>query len=53
VVAAELDLAHALAARVSIEADEANRELSQILAELPAVREPSLLLLSTDANLSQ
>lgn len=52
VVAAELDLAHALGARVSIEADEANRELSQILAELPAAMEPTLLLLSTDAPVS-
>ena len=50
VVAAELELAHSLGARVSIEADEANRELAQILAELPAVMEPTLLLLSTDAR---
>lgn len=52
IVAAELDLALSLGARVSIEADEANRELSQILAELPAVMEPTLLLLSTDSHLS-
>ena len=49
VVAAELELAHSLGARMSIEADEANRELSQILHELPAVMDPPLLLLSSDA----
>jgi GNAT superfamily N-acetyltransferase len=49
VVAAELDLARSLGVRVSIEADEANRGLSQILDELPAVMDPTLLLLSSDA----
>ena len=49
VVAAELDLAQALGASVSIEADDANAHLSQILDELPAEMEPTLLLLSTDA----
>jgi hypothetical protein len=49
VVAAELDLAQTLGATVSIEADDANAELSQILDELPAAMEPTLLLLSTDA----
>jgi GNAT superfamily N-acetyltransferase len=48
-VAAELAFARARGARVSIEADEANVDLWNILAELPAVREPELLLLSTDA----
>jgi GNAT superfamily N-acetyltransferase len=50
VVAAELELAHSLGARVSIEADEANACLSQILLGLPAVLEPALLLLSTDVS---
>jgi GNAT superfamily N-acetyltransferase len=49
VVAAELDLARSLGASVSIEADDANAELSRILDELPARMEPTLLLLSTDA----
>lgn len=49
VVAAELDLARSLGAVVSIEADDANAQLSQILDELPAAMEPTLLLLSTDA----
>jgi GNAT superfamily N-acetyltransferase len=49
VVAAELDFAQSLGALVSIEADDANVELSQILDELPAAMEPTLLLLSTDA----
>jgi GNAT superfamily N-acetyltransferase len=49
VVAAELTLARSLGASVSFEADDANRQLTQILDELPAVREPTLLLLSTDA----
>jgi hypothetical protein len=52
VVAAELDLARSLRAAVSIEADDANPHLSQILAELPAVMEPTLLLLSTDGQTS-
>ncbi len=52
VVAAELDLARSLGAAVSIEADDANHQLSQILDELPAVMEPTLLLLSTDAATS-
>jgi ribosomal protein S18 acetylase RimI-like enzyme len=50
VVASELDLARSLGALVSIEADDANRVLTQILSELPAVAEPILLLLSTDAE---
>lgn len=49
VVAAELDLARSLGAAVSIEADDANQELSAILDDLPAALEPTLLLLSTDA----
>jgi GNAT superfamily N-acetyltransferase len=49
-VASELALARSLGARVSIEADQANAELWAILAELPATREPDLLLLSTDAT---
>lgn len=49
VVAAELDLAQTLGAFISIEADDANAHLSQILDELPAAMEPTLLLLSTDA----
>jgi hypothetical protein len=49
VVAAELDFAQSLGAVVSIEADDANVELSQILDELPVAMEPTLLLLSTDA----
>ncbi len=49
VVAAELDLAQSLGAVISIEADDANAELSQILDELPVSMEPTLLLLSTDA----
>jgi GNAT superfamily N-acetyltransferase len=52
VVGAELELARSLGARVSIEADEANPSLSRILAELPAVLELTLLLLSTDMPLS-
>jgi GNAT superfamily N-acetyltransferase len=48
-VAAELVLARTWDAHVSIEADEANEHLWEILAELPAVLEPDLLLLSTDA----
>lgn len=49
VVAAELDFAVTSGAAVSIEADDANSELSKILDELPAAMEPTLLLLSTDA----
>jgi len=49
VVAAELALARSLGAHVSIEADQANAELWTILTELPAILEPDLLLLSTDA----
>lgn len=52
VVAAELELARSLHVRVSIEADEANPSLFRILAELPAVLEPTLLLLSSDMPLS-
>ena len=52
VVAAELDLARSLGVRVSIEADEANPGLSRILDELPAVIEPTLLLLSSDARVA-
>lgn len=48
VVAAELDAAQSLGAVVSIEADDANAHLSQILGELPARMESTLLLLSTD-----
>jgi len=49
VVAAELNAAQSLGAVVSIEADDANAHLSQILGELPAAMEPTLFLLSTDA----
>ena len=49
VVAAELNAAQFLGAVVSIEADDANAHLSQILGELPAAMEPTLFLLSTDA----
>jgi GNAT superfamily N-acetyltransferase len=49
VVASELDLARSLGAIISIEADDANAELSGILDELPAEMEPTLLLLSTEA----
>jgi GNAT superfamily N-acetyltransferase len=49
-VAAELNLAQSLGATVSIEADDANHQLGQILDELPALMEPTLLLLSTDAQ---
>jgi hypothetical protein len=50
VVAAEFDLARSFGASVSIEADDANAELSRILDELPARMEPTLLLLSTDST---
>jgi N-acetylglutamate synthase-like GNAT family acetyltransferase len=50
VVAADLDLAQSLGANVSIEADDANPQLTQILSELPAVMESTLLLLSSDAE---
>jgi N-acetylglutamate synthase-like GNAT family acetyltransferase len=46
-VAAELVIARTRSARVSIEADEANAELWDVLGELPAALEPDLLLLST------
>lgn len=49
VVAAELDLAQTLGVAISIEADDANAHLWQILDELLAAMEPTLLLLSTDA----
>ncbi len=47
VVAAELALARSRGAVVSIEADDANVELAQLLGALPAVYEPTLLVLST------
>lgn len=49
-VAAELGVALSLGATVSIEADDANPQLAEILDELPAAMEPTLLLLSTDAQ---
>jgi hypothetical protein len=47
--ASERTTPQALGASVSIEADDADAHLSQILDELPAEMEPTLLLLSTDA----